>query len=93
MEEFIRNEIVPHRVTADRVAKKFNTEYNPGRGPDIITKDVIIEVETPTTVSDAGQQLNGRKGPVYIAGTNQEAVDKARQTILDELRGEGDGDD
>ena len=57
--------------------KKFGAEYNTGKGVDIQTRDTAIEVETPDTVSDAHRQLQGHKKPVFIACTNQEAVQKA----------------
>jgi len=36
-----------------------------------------VEVETPETVTEAPRQLQGYRGPVYIAGTNKEAINKA----------------
>lgn len=66
-----------HKTTSNRIAKKYNTEYNDGKGVDIKSKRTTIEVETPRTVGEAPGQLRGHRGPVYIAGTNQEAVDKA----------------
>ncbi len=66
-----------HKTTANRLASQNDTEYNEGRGPDIKTPDITIEVETPDTVADAGRQLRGHQGPVYVAGTNKEAVEGA----------------
>jgi len=66
-----------HKTTANRIAKKYNTEYNSGEGIDINTPGKAIEVETPDTVKDALQQLQGHRKPSYIAGTNQKAVEKA----------------
>lgn len=66
-----------HKTTANRIAKKFKTEYNTGAGADIKTKNIAIEVETPDTVSEASAQLHGHRKPVYIAGTNEKAVKKA----------------
>jgi len=66
-----------HKTTANRIAKKMNTEYNDGKGVDIKSTNATIEVETPETVSDALGQLRGHRGPAYIAGTNKEAVNKA----------------
>ena len=48
-----------------------------GRSVDIQTTRIAVEVETPETVPDAMSQLQGHRRPVYIAGTNQEAVEKA----------------
>lgn len=69
-----------HKTTANRITKKMNTEYNDGKGVDIRSKKATIEIETPETVADALGQLQGHRGPVYIAGTNKEAVNKAMET-------------
>ena len=69
-----------HKTTANRIAKKMNAEYNDGKGVDIKSTNATIEVETPETVSDALGQLRGHRGPAYIAGTNKEAVNKAKET-------------
>jgi len=66
-----------HKTTANRIAKKFRTDYNNGEGVDIKSKRATVEVETPETVSEAPGQLRGHRGPAYIAGTNQAAVEKA----------------
>ena len=66
-----------HKTTANRIAKKYNTQYNEGQGADIQTSRIAVEVETPETVPDAMRQLQGHRRPVYIAGTNQEAVERA----------------
>lgn len=66
-----------HKTAANRIAKKYGVEYNTGEGVDIRSKRATVEVETPDTVDDAPGQLRGHRGPVYIAGTNKEAVNKA----------------
>ena len=66
-----------HKVTSNRIAKKYNTDYNSGKGVDIKAKRATVEVETQNSVKDAPGQLRGHKGPAYIAGTNAEAVKKA----------------
>ena len=66
-----------HKATSNRLAKKYGTEYNSGKGADIQTRNIAIEVETPETVGDASRQLRGHKKRVYIAGTNREAVENA----------------
>ncbi len=66
-----------HKTTSKRIARKFGTDYNNGKGVDIKSKRATVEVETPDTVSDAPGQLRGHRGPAYIAGTNKEAVQKA----------------
>ena len=66
-----------HKATSNRIAKKYNTDYNNGKGVDVKSPRATIEVETSDSVKDAPGQLRGHKGPVYIAGTNAEAVQKA----------------
>jgi len=66
-----------HKATANRISQKYRTDYNNGKGVDIKSKKASIEVEIPETVADAPMQLRGHRGPVYIAGTNQDAVSKA----------------
>ncbi len=66
-----------HKTTANRLAAQHHAEYNQGPGADIKADDITIEVETPETVADAGRQLSGHRGPVYVAGTNKEAVELA----------------
>ena len=66
-----------HKATANRIALRFGTQYEGGEGVDINTPWATIEVESPKTVADAPTQLQGHRGPAYIAGTNKEAVEKA----------------
>lgn len=66
-----------HKTTANRIAKKYNTEYNNGPGPDVRSGRATVEVETEHTVGEGMRQLQGYRGPAYIAGTNRAAVDKA----------------
>lgn len=66
-----------HKTAANRIARRLGTEYNRGKGADIRTPRAKIEVEPAETISDAIRQLQGYRGRVYIAGTNQKAVDKA----------------
>jgi hypothetical protein len=83
-----------HKATANRIANKLKAEYNSSNGADIKAKRATIEVETPDTVSDATRQLQGHRGPVYIAGTNQTAVDKALEvtkgTTIGVMNNQGD---
>lgn len=66
-----------HKMAANKIAKKYDTEYNDAKGVDIKSKRATIEVENPETVGEAPGQLRGHRGPVYIAGTNKKATDKA----------------
>jgi sulfur carrier protein ThiS len=82
-----------HKVTANRIAKKLNADYNSGKGVDIKSGKATVEVETPATVKDALSQLQGHRGPCYIAGTNQEAAQKAmeatKETTLGVMNNQG----
>ena len=69
-----------YKTTANRIASKYGTEYNSGEGVDIKSPRATVEVETPETVEEAPGQLRGHKGPVYIAGINKDAVEKALET-------------
>ena len=66
-----------HDETAKRIAKKKGTTYNRGQGPDVQTSRQIIEVETAATVGDGMLQLRVFRKPVYIAGADAEATQKA----------------
>jgi hypothetical protein len=66
-----------HKATANRIANRHKTKYNEGKGADINTSRIAVEVEPPESVTDAMRQLQGYRKPAYIAGTNQEAVNKA----------------
>lgn len=76
-----------HTTTANRLAGKFGAEYNRGAGADIKAENVTIEVETPDTVADAGPQLQRHRRPVYVAGTNKEAVTRALARYRDSTIG------
>lgn len=66
-----------HKTTANRIARKLGTAYEPGQGADIQTSRLVVEVETAKSVREAPGQLQGYRGPVYIAGVNQEAIERA----------------
>ncbi len=66
-----------HKAATNRIADLYGAQYNQGKGADLKTPNIAIEVETPETVSDGLRQLQGHQGPVYIAGTNKDAVEKA----------------
>ena len=72
-----------HNTTAQRIADKKGTSYNQGPGPDIKTDRQIIEVETTDTISDAGRQLQGYRGPVYVAGADAAAAKAALEHYED----------
>lgn len=66
-----------HERVAKALAKKFNAEYNPHKGVDIVTKKIAIEVETNKTIPEATRQLSGHKQPSYIATTSNTGTKKA----------------
>jgi hypothetical protein len=70
-------ESISHKKTSNKIAKKLKTDYNNGEGVDIQTDRLAVEVETPESVTDGLRQLQGFRKPVYIAGTNKQAVEKA----------------
>ena len=69
------------------MAAQQGAEYSQGPGPDIKADHITIEVETVETVADAGRQLSGHRGPVYVAGTNKEAVELALGRYADSTIG------
>ncbi len=71
------SESISHEATATRIAKKLGSKYNQDKGVDIVTSQIAIEVETAATITVGVQQLRGHRKPVYIAGTNKEAVKNA----------------
>ncbi len=66
-----------HRQTSERIAKKYGTKYNKGKGPDVKTSRIAVEVETITTVKDGMRQLQGHKGSVYLAGADSDSTKAA----------------
>ena len=72
-----------HDTTAQRIADKKGVPYNQGQGPDIKPPHQTIEVETSNTIPDAGRQLQGYRGPVYVAGANAAATKAALQYYED----------
>lgn len=76
-----------HQETARRIAQKYGTKYNNGKGVDIKSSRATIEVETAETVAEAAGQLRGHRGPVYIAGAIAGANKKAVDAALDVAEG------
>ena len=68
-----------HDKTAEQIAENKGVSYNKGPGPDIKTPRQTIEVETPNTIGDAGRQLQGHRGPVYVAVTDDKDIPKAME--------------
>ena len=76
-----------HDRTAKAIAAKKGVPYNQGKGPDIKGSRQIIEVETTETIKDAGRQLQGYRGPVYVAGADAEATKLALDYCEDKTIG------
>ena len=66
-----------HDKTAQQIAENKGASYNKGQGPDIKTPSQTIEVETSNTIGDAGRQLQGHRGRVYVAVTDDKDIPKA----------------
>jgi len=82
------------KITANRIARKFNTDYIPGPGPDIKCSKATIAVETGETLSDANRKLSGYRVPVYVAVTNKKslfaAIEKYAHTTIGVMDNQGD---
>lgn len=72
-----------HDKVAKRIAKKVGGDYNPGKGADVVTRKVAVEVETEDTIGDAKRQLQGHRKPSYVAVTTKRAVRKAVEQYKD----------
>jgi hypothetical protein len=66
-----------HKSTDKKLTQKYKTGYNHGKGADIQTRNMAIEVETEGTVQSGLRQLLGHRKPVYVAGANVATVKKA----------------
>ena len=68
-----------HNIVAKRIAKKRNTFYNNGVGPDIFDYPTVVEVVMAHEVEKGFQKINGFDGPTYIAGATPLAVERAKK--------------
>lgn len=66
-----------HDDVAKKIAKKYKVDYNQGQGADIQSSRAVVEVETSSTAQDGLRQLQGYRKPVYIAGADKQAIEKA----------------
>lgn len=68
-----------HDEIAEKIAAATNGRYNPTEGPDIVTKDRVIEVEVdPTKFSEGITQLRGYRRQRYL-GVSSRQVRAARK--------------
>ena len=79
--------VTKHDEVAKRIADKKGVAYNRGQGPDVQTSSQAIEVETESTIADAGRQLAGFRKPVYIAGATEKATKRALKHYKDSTIG------
>lgn len=68
-----------HKITANRIAKKTNTEYNDGKVVDIKSTNATIDVETPQTMGDALEQLRIVVRSILPARTRKRSIKLWRQ--------------
>ena len=63
---------------ARALAAQHGVKYTRGKGPDIRTEKITINVETARTLPSACLRLRGFRGPVYIACANDKDIEDAR---------------
>ena len=82
------------KITANRIARKFKTDYTPGPGPDIKCPTCTIAVESLETLSNASRKLSGYRVPVYVAVTRKadvySALEKYAHTTIGVMDNQGD---
>lgn len=70
-----------HDKIAQRLANKYDTEYNEGKGPDIKAEDKVIEVAThDSDIEDSKRQLQGYNKPRYLA-VPSDKIDIAKEKV------------
>ncbi len=72
-----------HDDVARRIARKNNTQYNRGKGADVEASGRTIEVESKNSIGEAEEQLADYEGLTYVAGTDKEATDSAKELYED----------
>jgi len=63
-----------HVTTVNRILKRYGGQFNVVDGPDVVTPEMAIEVETPATLRRGVRQLKTLTGPSYLAVTNREGL-------------------
>ena len=75
-----------HDKIAEQIAKKQGAEYNRLEGPDVITPNIVVEVEVDKKkLSEGIRQLRGFRKRVYIAVPNsilKDAIERTRGTTI-----------
>ncbi len=67
-----------HDKISERLAKKFKTEYNEGKGPDVIGEKIVEVATHESDLYTSMDQLKGYRKPKYLA-TIPELVKKAKE--------------
>jgi len=67
-----------HDKIAEKLAKKFATEYNEGKGPDVKAEKIIEVATHESDLYTSIDQLKGYKKPRYLA-TTPKLVKKAKE--------------
>jgi len=68
-----------HDKIANRLARQEGTKYNKGKGPDIISRNRVIEVAASgPDIKSSISQVRGYKQPKYIA-TPSKLIPKAKE--------------
>ncbi|MCY4628093.1 MAG: hypothetical protein OXE58_11090 [Acidobacteria bacterium] len=68
-------------AVAKALAEKHGGRYHRGRGPDIRTEKITINVETSRTLRTACGRLRGFRGPVYVACANDADIENAKAIL------------
>ena len=68
-----------HDIVANRIAKKLNTSYNRGRGPDIYKYPTVVEVVLAHEVEKGMESIKMFEGPTYLAGATQLAIERTKK--------------
>ncbi len=71
-----------HDKIASALAKKFRTEYNKGKGPDIISRRIVEVATHESDLYSSVDQLRGFRKPRYLAVTPR-LVKKAKEIAKD----------
>ena len=70
-----------HTATVRRLATRFGAAINPDGGPDIVTAEMLIEVETSATLAEGVSRLASLTGRRFVAVTNLESLSEAMKLV------------
>lgn len=70
-----------HDAIAKAIARKLDAEYNPTKGPDIVSGNAVVEVEVnPEEFGEGIRQMQGRRQPRYL-GVPDSLVEAAKRRL------------